>query len=74
MILKYLEFLVVKRLEQVLWDELVEALLQSEELGLDASHEPPVHVEPVQTNKQKYQQLESPCLRAGKQKRKINNK
>lgn len=51
MILKYLEFLVVKRLEQVLWDELVEALLQSEELGLDASHEPPVHVEPVQTNK-----------------------
>lgn len=36
----------VKGLEQMLWDELVEAFLQSEELGLNASHEPPVHIEP----------------------------
>lgn len=44
--LKYLKFLVVKRLEQMLWDEFVEALLKGEELGLDASHEPPVDVQP----------------------------
>lgn len=40
----------VKRFEEVLWDELIEALLQSEELGLNASHEPPVHVEPKKIN------------------------
>lgn len=44
--LKYLKFLVVKRLEQMLWDEFVETLLQGEELGLNASHEPPVDVQP----------------------------
>lgn len=30
----------------MLWNELVEALLQGEELSLDASHEPPVDVQP----------------------------
>lgn len=42
----------VKRLKQVLWDELVETLLQSEELGLNATHEPPVHVESEQQQQQ----------------------
>lgn len=44
--LKYLKFLVVKRLEQMLWDEFVEALLKGEELGLNATHEPPVDIQP----------------------------
>lgn len=41
---QYLKFLVVKRLEEVLGDELIEPFLQSEELGFDATHEPPVHI------------------------------
>lgn len=43
---KYLEFLLIKSLEQVLGDDLIEALLQSQELGLDASQKTPVDVKP----------------------------
>lgn len=42
---QYLELLLVESLQQVLWDDLVEALLQSQELGLDAPQETPVDVE-----------------------------
>lgn len=42
----YLKLLLVESLQQVLGDDLVEALLQGQELGLDASQETPVDVEP----------------------------
>ena len=44
--LKYLELLLIEGLQQVLGDDLIEALLQSQELGLYASQETPVDVEP----------------------------
>lgn len=34
----------VKRFEEMLWDELSESFLQGQELGFDAAHEPPVHI------------------------------
>ena len=43
---RYLQLLFIEGLEEVLWDDLVEALLQSQELGLDAPQEAPVDVEP----------------------------
>lgn len=43
----YLQLFLVKGLEQVLRNHLVEAFLQGQELGLDAVQEPPVHIQPA---------------------------
>lgn len=43
---QYLQFLLVKGFEEVLWDDLIEALLQGQKLSLDAVKETPVHVQP----------------------------
>lgn len=40
----YLKFFVIKRFEQMLRDELAEALLEGQKLGFDPTHEPPVHI------------------------------
>lgn len=36
----------------MLWDDLIKAFLQGQELSLDAPQEPPVHVQPVQKQAQ----------------------
>jgi len=36
----------VERFEEVLRDELTEALLQSQKLGFNSPHKPPVHIKP----------------------------
>lgn len=41
----YLQFFVVERFEEVLWDQLTEALLKSQKLSFDSTHEPPVHIQ-----------------------------
>lgn len=43
----YLQLFLVEGLEEVLGDDLVEALLQGQELSLDASQETPVHIQSV---------------------------
>lgn len=43
---QYLQLLLIESLQQVLGDDLIEALLQSQELGLYASQKTPVDVEP----------------------------
>lgn len=43
----YLKFLLVKRLKEMLRNKFIKTLLQSQELCLYSSHEPPVHIQPV---------------------------
>lgn len=40
----------VEGFEEVLRNELSKSLLQSQELGLDTAHKPPVHVQPGKEN------------------------
>ncbi len=40
----------VEGFEEVLWDELAESLLQSQKLGFDSTHKPPVHIKSENTN------------------------
>lgn len=43
----YLKFLLVKRFEEMLRNKFIKTFLQSQELCLNSSHEPPVHIQPV---------------------------
>jgi len=40
-----LQFSFVERPQKMLWNEFIEAFLQSKELGLNASHKPPLNVQ-----------------------------
>lgn len=43
----YLQFFFIKGFEQVLRNDLIEAFLQGQKLGLNAMQETPVHVQPA---------------------------
>lgn len=46
--LLYLQFLLIKGLEKVFRDDLIEAFLQGQKLSLDAVKETPVHIQPAE--------------------------
>lgn len=69
----YLQFFMVKGLEEMLGDELTESLLKSQELCLNSTHKPPVHIKSKKRDKLTLRQDQNIlCIVHTKKKKKDN--